>query len=360
MGGVLQLRRVPSRIPLVHSCRKPAFSARFRSALVFGFCFVVLALTGVAAAEGEYRAAVAEHDVFISSDGYDLQGDVSLNLDLYEELISLSRENGAHIVVFPEFGLNAFETNKDRSKLQQVAVSVPPEGTIPCDTESSGILHRMSCAAMKNGISVLVNLVDQIDCTPLDNSSSEVVGSLEGKPATECPEDEKFLYNTNVVFSERGEVAAIYYKSHEWFPLMPAYNQPAVPDNATYVPAWGPASGFGIFTCFDIMWSTPAVSTYIDEMGLNHFLYPVQQGGFGEKTVIPHWSKKHGTTILSSNLGDKEVHDASAIYANGKELEHEKIFLPAPQPTRKHLGSNSEGFEKLRSKENIKIANIAF
>lgn len=359
MGGIQLLDQVQMGS---HSglCRRGfALSARFRSGLIIGLCLLSMVL---AAAEGEYRAAVAEHDVFVSSDGNDLLGDVSLNLDLYEELISVSKENHAHIVVFPEFGLNAFETNKDRSNLQQVAVSVPPEGTVPCDTEQGdpGILRRMSCSARTNGISVLINVVSQIDCTPLDNSSSALVDSLEGKPATECPEDGKFLFNTNVVFNERGEVAATYYKSHEWFPLMPAYNQPAVPDNATYVPAWGPASGFGIFTCFDIMWSTPAVSTYIDEMGLNHFLYPVQQGGFGEKTVIPHWSKKHSTTILSSNLGDKKVHDASAIYTNGKELEHEKIFLPAPKLTRKRLGSDSEDFEKLRSKENVKIANVAF
>lgn len=303
-----------------------------------------------------YRAAVAEHNVYLQEEA-SVSSNVLRNLELYRDLVELAAINEANIIVFPEFGLNPVEM-KDRSQLEQVAERVPHVGVVPCvdmrdpagKPPGMDILRQVSCMAKENSISVLVNMVDWVDCV-----SSGSASGLAGKPATDCPEDSKFLYNTNVVFNEEGAIAAKYYKSHEWFPLMPSYNQPATPDNATYAPAWGPE--FGIFTCFDIMWQTPAVEIYIDDMHLSHFLYPVQQGEWGDKTLIPHWSKKHSTVLLSANLGDKAVHDVSGIFRNGKELNHKKLFLPPAERGAEKTGTD---FEKLRAKENVKIALVEF
>jgi predicted amidohydrolase len=306
--------------------------------------------------EKRYRAAVAEHNIF-KDDSLSLAENMALNLDLYSDLVTISSKNGAQIIVFPEFGLNPIDNN-DRSQLEEVAERIPdPNGRFnPCNenkNKNETIIYRVSCMARDNSISVLVNMVDWVDCQP-ESAFIATKHQISSKPepATECPVDAKFLYNTNVVFNEDGEIVSKYHKSHEWYPLMPSYNQPATPDNATYSPTWGPE--FGIFTCFDIMWPTPAVTTYIDKMHLSHFLYPVQQGELGDDTIIPHWSKKHSTTILSSNLGDKAIHDVSSIYVSGEELEFDKIYLPVVDDDKNKF------YTDFRAKENVKISNVYY
>ena len=267
--------------------------------------FIVLVLLSalsflVASLKG-YRAAVAEHSVVSLEEPTKAKIEKSLgdNLDLYEDLIGLAAANDAQIIVFPEFGLNPID-NQNRTELSIVAEEVPTVGTVPCFSNTGQIIKRMSCAAVEQNISVLVNMVDRVK-----------------------HDDGEYLYNTNVVFDEGGELVSKYYKSHEWYPLLRSYDQISKPDNATYTPSWGPKHGFGIFTCFDIMWPDPAVKTYIDEMQISHFLYPVQQGALGDETIIPHWSKQHSTTLLSANLG----HSVSGIFKNGVELPYVTLYL---------------------------------
>ena len=275
--------------------------------ITFMLCCMVAACSPIS-----YRAAVAEHAVVGLEDTQtSIEEKLSANIVTYEELIGLASKAGqAEIIVFPEFGLNPID-NQNRKQLSVVAEAIPEVGTVPCFSSAGEIVKRMSCAAKEQKISVLVNMVDRVT-----NGGSE------------------YLYNTNVIFDENGVLVSKYYKNHEWYPLLRAYDQISSPDNATYTPTWGPT--FGIFTCFDIMWPTPAVKTYIDEMGISHFLFPVQQGLWGDKTIIPHWSKQNSATLLSANLGSR----VSGIFKDGKELPHETLYL-------------REGCE-----ENIKVAEV--
>lgn len=274
-----------------------------------------------------YIGAVAEHEIYINCNET-LKYNVEKNLYYYNLLIQISKKNLANIVVFPEFGLTPCLEN-DRICLSNVAEKIPaPNNIIPCNNYemylSMPILYQISCIAKENNIEVLINLIDYVDCDITLDSS--------------CPSDNHYLYNTDVVFDNNGELKAKYHKSHEWPGLMPAYNEPITPDYVTYTSTFGVT--FGIFTCFDILHENPP-NEYIKN-GINHILYPVKQGIIGEESIITGWSKMHNATILSSNLATSIVHDCSGIITNGNELPFQKNYI------------------NNLSKENVKISKVQY
>jgi predicted amidohydrolase len=287
------------------------------------FVFLTLVLVIESAT---YIGAVAEHETYLDSTET-LKSNLEKNLNYYNLLIQISKKNLANIIVFPEFGITPCIDN-DRICLSNVAEKIPtPNNIIPCNNEmfiSMPILNQVSCMAKENNIEVLINLIDFVDCDITVDSS--------------CPSDNHYLYNTDVVFDNNGELKAKYHKSHEWPKLMPAYNQPKTPDYVTYTSTFGVT--FGIFTCFDILHENPP-NEYIKN-GINHILYPVQQGLLGEDSIISGWSKIHNATILSSNLGSSIVHDCSGIITNGKALPFKKFYV------------NDS------SKENVKISTVQY
>ena len=261
-----------------------------------------------------YLGAVVEHAVQGSADS-SLQVVLNENLDIYESLIAKAADYGAQVIVFPEFGLAPLD-NSNRTALAFVAESVPsPEDAVQMRQRFSWtlqpILARLSAAAKKHSLPVLVNMVDSVPCPS----------------GSDCPDDGVYLYNTNVLLDATGALVARYHKSNEWPGLKPPYDQVAEGEYATWTAPFGVQ--FGIFTCFDIMWHSPAVD-YVDA-GIGHFLYPVQQGQIGEDTVISHWSKKYSTTVLSSNLATDRRHDCSDVLVNGEKLAQEaKLYTVSP------------------------------
>lgn len=176
---------------------------------------ILVVLVGVfatlAAAQNSYMAAVAEHEVFMGTDVDSGEYKLGKNLDLYEGLVSLARSKGVQILVFPEFGLvPAVQNGREAlypfaEKIGNVDNNNVSAAQVPCDHDyflDKPILRRMSCAARTNGVSVLVNMVDWIDC----NSQTD----------EDCPNDGHYQYNTNVVFDERGRLIVKYHKSHEF------------------------------------------------------------------------------------------------------------------------------------------------
>jgi pantetheine hydrolase len=274
----------------------------------------VLAAAVIGLSTADYIGAVVEHDIYLGVDGDTATELLQKNLAAYEELTHIASLNGANVVVFPEFGITAVK-DSERTSLYPFAEAIPESSSsfIPCtDTESNYILKTSSCMAMNNHISVLVNTIDDVACSKETDSK--------------CPDDSRYLYNTDIVFDETGAFVAKYHKSNEWPGLMPPYNQPEAPSMVTYNASFG--VNFGVFTCFDIMHENPPVE--LVNAGLKHFLYPVKQGDAGEKTLISGWSRKHDVTILSANLGagdERKQGDCSGIIKSGKDLPTKKFFL---------------------------------
>lgn len=288
---------------------------------------IAFSMLSGAALGASYLGAVAEHNIYFGSDSDAPDVLLSKNLELYEEMTKLAAANNAQILVFPEFGLTAARDSA-RESLYPFAETFPSVGSdTPCGNSAynqNSIFARASCMAAKNKIATLVNTIEKVPC-----SSSE----------SNCPSDEMFLFNTDLLFDENGILRAKYHKSHEWPGLKPPYDQPEEPSQVTYTSSWGVQ--FGIFTCFDIMWENPPVE--LVKQGVKHFLYPVQQGEIGERTIISSWSERNDVTILSANLGAGDK-DCSGIIRSGKDLSTTKIYL------------NST----FASNENILIASVPF
>ena len=78
--------------------------------------------------------------------------------------------------------------------------------------------------------------------------------------------------------------------------------------------------------------------------GIEHFLYAVQQGKLGEKTIIESWSRNNAATVLSANLGSGKD-DCSGLIVNGTPLDAKKYYL---------LVKNDDAFRT----ENVLVATI--
>jgi predicted amidohydrolase len=164
-----------------------------------GFAGVLVTLCGLLAAllsttvGADYIAAVAEHTTFTGSSSSDTPSYLlSKNLDIYEGLTSLAASKKVQILVFPEFGLTPYDASA-RPSLYPFAEVIPDTAVVPCnntDFSDRPILSRMSCAAKNNNIALLINTVDYVAC------------SLASDP--NCPSDDHYQYNTDVVFNEQG------------------------------------------------------------------------------------------------------------------------------------------------------------
>lgn len=285
--------------------------------MIISLGIFLFSLPQALAAGGFYTGAVAEHAVYMGSGSDSISELVSVNMDMYERHVKRAAENGAQVIVFPEFGLVPVEDG-NRTKIGEMAEIIPNVGAkaVPCENDNfvdRPILARSSCMAKDASMVVMVNMVDWLEC----DIATDV----------NCPSDNHYQITTDVIFDETGMIVAKYHKSHEWPGLMPPYDQAAKPLSVTYETSFGVE--FGLFICFDIMFQEPAV-TLVDS-GVKHFLYAVKQGLIGEDTLISGWSKKYGTTMLSSNLAAK-VHDCSGVIVNGETVPAKKIMLGEDYP----------------------------
>jgi pantetheine hydrolase len=231
------------------------------------FSLFVVFLSSISVINADYVAAVAEHTTFMGNENDSNDYKKSMNLEIYENLTSLAAANGVQVLVFPEFGLvsSKQDTRESLYGFAERIGSVDSANPVtPCDQKDNysdrPILYRMSCAAKKHNLSILVNLVDWVDCDASNDAA--------------CPSDKHYQYNTAIVFNEKGALVSRYYKSHEWPGLLTAYDQYPLETQVTYKSSFGVE--FGIFICFDIMWDNPPKQLRAN--GIEHFLYPVQQG----------------------------------------------------------------------------------
>lgn len=257
-------------------------------------------------AVGSFRGAVANHAVETES--------VDANLQLYKALMQAAATQEAHVLVFPEFGLAPGGT-KNRTALRSTAEKIGTKGGVPCadftaeQQLQSPIVFQMSCSAKDTGVAALVNMIDFVECDPVEEKEDG------------CPDDGFYLYNTDIgLAGGTGEFQAKYHKSHEYFGLKPQFNVPPVPDYETWTIG---EVEFGLFTCYDIFFGDPP-KQYIAN-GVKHFLYPVQMGEIGDITMIWHWSKTQNATMFVANTALVGSKDASSVYVAGAKQQGMRV-----------------------------------
>nr|XP_057902613.1 biotinidase [Doryrhamphus excisus] len=217
--------------------------------------------------DSTYIAAVYEHRVILNPDPLtplsrsNALRHMQRNLDIYEEQAALAAQQGAHILVFPEDGLHGF--NFSRSSISGYLETIPDpeeEHWNPCTEHSrfnnTEVLRQLSCMARRHHLYVVANMADLQPCP------------LMPDPASSCPSDGHWQFNTNVVFRSDGLLVARYHKHNLYFEG--AFDTPPQPEIVTFDTPF--AGRFGLITCFDILFHEPTITLL--ERGVRQLIFP--------------------------------------------------------------------------------------
>ncbi|XP_015178474.1 PREDICTED: vanin-like protein 2 [Polistes dominula] len=178
---------------------------------------------------------------------------IQSNVARYEKLIQDASAQTADIIVFPEDGITTYHLPQ-KSEMDSVSTVIPSARFTPCTQHLDGMteeLKRLSCAAMKNQIYVVINIAERVPC--YDN---------------ECPKGESLYYNSNVVFDRNGTIIAKYRKQNLF--VEPQFSTPKHPEIVTFDTDFGVT--FGTFICFDILFAVPALNLTRD-LGVTDIVY---------------------------------------------------------------------------------------
>ncbi|KAN0050095.1 hypothetical protein ACTA71_003196 [Dictyostelium dimigraforme] len=252
---------------------------------------------------------------------------VLANVKQYNAYAQTAKSQGAQIIVFPEYGLlgGAFATRDEVLPYLEV-IPDPRQSSqpiIPCNNENfenRTILQSLSCIAIENSIVLVADMGDVQYC---DNSTS----------IDNCPTDGRFQYNTQVAFSEKGELLAKYHKSHLYGE--PYFNPSTPPDPVIFSTDFNVT--FGMFICFDILFEEPQ-KTLIQKYGVHNLVYSTEWVNVNyayARGVQESWSKIYNANVLAANIGATSAISGSGIYSNGNFIN--SYQNPTTKPANKLL-----------------------
>ncbi|XP_061884801.1 biotinidase-like [Entelurus aequoreus] len=217
--------------------------------------------------DSSYVAAVYEHHLIqnpnplVPVSRHQALQHMQKNLDVYEAQAALAAQQGADIVVFPEDGLQGF--NFSRSSISGYLETVPDpreEKWNPCTEPSrfnnTEVLQQLSCMARRHNLYVVANMADLQPCP------------LRTDPASSCPPDGRWQFNTDVVFRSDGLLVARYHKHNLYFEG--AFDAPPRLEVVTFDTPF--AGTFGLITCFDILFFEPTI--VLLERGVRQLIFP--------------------------------------------------------------------------------------
>ncbi|KAJ8335131.1 hypothetical protein SKAU_G00407700 [Synaphobranchus kaupii] len=213
---------------------------------------------------GSYVAAVYEHRLIqnpqpkVPLSRREALEHMRQNLDVFEEQAAAAANQGAQIIVFPEDGIHGF--NFSRESIYGYLETVPDPTAVswnPCSDPTrfpnTEVQHRLSCMAKAHGLYVVANMPGSEECQT---------------HIPPCPPDGRYQFNTNVVFSANGTLVARYRKRNLYFE---EFDPPSDPQLVTFDTPF--AGRFGVFTCFDILFYSPAVEL-VERLGVRQLVFP--------------------------------------------------------------------------------------
>lgn len=130
------------------------------------------------------------------------------NLKQYDSFMAEAKQQGAQIIIFPEYGLYTPDYSRSREAILPFLEPIPnPESkTNPCldcvNDPSLITLSHASCLARKHDMVLVINMGDIVQCKSNDVS---------------CPPDGHYQYNTQVAFDEYGTLVQKYHKSNLFY-----------------------------------------------------------------------------------------------------------------------------------------------
>lgn len=274
--------------------------------IVFFYC-----ITTLIAVVASYKAAMVE---FRTDSNHLSPQYVQNNLIGFENILKrITAEGGAQIVVFPENAILGVDLERTRKNIYPYLEVIPTpqlSKILPCnDIEYSDrpILTNLSCFARNYNVVLVANMGEVQRC------SGDFV---------DCPKDEHFQFNTNVVFENDGHLIAKYQKQHQYDI-----------ENNTFNPGSQISSSiafsisFGMLICLDILHKEPG-SSLVSTLNMKNFILPLAWGNnfpfHMSLEVEQSWSLKHEVNLLTANLqyGHESFkgHSKLAYYSSGSGI----------------------------------------
>lgn len=241
-----------------------------------------------------YKAAYVEH-LAVSPCGQGSCGPEqnAASVSTYAEYAATAAEQGAQIIVFPEYGITGFSSySKSSWHTGGYTESFPaPSGSVPCDDArafgDAPSVVSLSCTAKQHGIAIVANLMEY----------------SSGK-----------MYNTNVALDTDGTYLAKYHKRNLWGES----NVDAAPtaEKVSFTTKFGVT--FGMFVCADLIYEHPVLD--LVRAGVKNFAMPLawsnEMAQMQALAYAQGWSAANGVNlILANHRGSSE--SGSGILVSG-------------------------------------------
>lgn len=211
----------------------------------------------------------------------------------------IAAEDDLDIIVFPESTLNNFNYP---FRVPNPSLKVVVCGNLAYDE----VMQKIACAARQNRRYVVINVTER---------------------STETGETKH--HNTNVVFDRNGAVVSRYRKWN----LYGEANMDLTPSPEISYFTTDFNVTFGHFICFDIMFSTPALSLL--ELGITDIIFPTMW--FGQLPFLTGiqtqamWAYKNEVNFLSAGAGNPERGSTGSGIISGKFGPLKTLMSPVPQ-----------------------------
>ena len=266
-----------------------------------------------------YTAAVYEHVTFfiVEKKTYTRKEALDVmtkNLAVFGTKAELARSKGAEIIVFPEDGLYGFDYT--REQIFPFLEIIPDPSKLkkswnPCQDPNlftnTEVLTDLSCIARNSSIVVVANMGDVQYCNKTD---------------PHCPKDDRYQFNTDVVFESDGTLVAKYHKQNLFHEDQ--FNTPQKAEIVIFETSFGVT--FGVFTCFDMLFHDPAI-TLVEKYGIRNIVFPTAwMDGFPILASVEYqqaWSRLTCVNLLAANQHLPLVDMVgSGIYSCGEALSY--------------------------------------
>ncbi|XP_019877929.2 vanin-like protein 1 [Aethina tumida] len=228
----------------------------------------------------DYRVAVVEYQRYYKS---------SQNFDNYRNVIK--NLEPVDFIIFPEATLST-----------EAAIEVPNTDLTNCST-TENTLESIACLAREKSTYIIVNVYERINC----NSNEEG-----------CSNKGFNTYNTDLVYGRNGSLIAKYRKWNLYGEV--GVNKTETPELVTFDTDKGT---FGVFTCFDIQFPSPALN--LTKNGIKNFIFPNMW--FSELPFLTSlqvqqmWAQENDVTLLSSGANSMYVASGgSSIILGNREV----------------------------------------
>lgn len=232
---------------------------------------------------------------------------MSKNLAVFEKQIRLAANQGAKMIVFPEYGVTGFDHTRD--SIVPFLEDIPDgiERWNPCEHPETHpdtlVLRNLSCIARSNSIYIVANMGDIKKC--------------DKKMDKFCPPDGRYQFNTNIVFDDSGTLIARYHKSN-MYDETPLFD-PSPEHEYIYFDT--PYGRFGTIVCFDIIHYYPT-QVLINKFGIRNLLVTSAWNVFSPFVISTQMfaglAKRNNLNVVASNVRSAEYRMAgSGIFGQG-------------------------------------------